>query len=174
MSKLDARSDSKPSNIRNRTLHSISSERLDSGNDRWTWWMLTFGQFDNRKGATWHCIVGRNFGSFVTHGMIVSSACYGLFADSKFRNKAFHILLSRPLCNLTVQDSVRWMNLGRKDISVESKVMGVRRNLCLFAFCFWSSLIHGNEGRKVYVMRPKDIQASHHLLWLCWDLTSRI
>jgi len=25
-------------------------------------------QFDNRKGATWHCIVGRNFGSFVTHG----------------------------------------------------------------------------------------------------------
>ncbi|PGH12929.1 dynein light chain, cytoplasmic [Polytolypa hystricis UAMH7299] len=25
-------------------------------------------EFDNRKGATWHCIVGRNFGSFVTHG----------------------------------------------------------------------------------------------------------
>lgn len=25
-------------------------------------------QFDERKGATWHCIVGRNFGSFVTHG----------------------------------------------------------------------------------------------------------
>lgn len=25
-------------------------------------------QFDERKGPTWHCIVGRNFGSFVTHG----------------------------------------------------------------------------------------------------------
>ncbi|PGH14212.1 dynein light chain, cytoplasmic [Helicocarpus griseus UAMH5409] len=25
-------------------------------------------EFDLRKGATWHCIVGRNFGSFVTHG----------------------------------------------------------------------------------------------------------
>ncbi|XTI86606.1 dynein light chain, cytoplasmic [Cenococcum geophilum] len=25
-------------------------------------------EFDSRKGATWHCIVGRNFGSFVTHG----------------------------------------------------------------------------------------------------------
>lgn len=25
-------------------------------------------KFDSRKGATWHCIVGRNFGSFVTHG----------------------------------------------------------------------------------------------------------
>ncbi|RMZ76393.1 hypothetical protein DV737_g4866, partial [Chaetothyriales sp. CBS 132003] len=24
-------------------------------------------EFDGRKGATWHCIVGRNFGSFVTH-----------------------------------------------------------------------------------------------------------
>jgi len=24
-------------------------------------------EFDKRKGATWHCIVGRNFGSFVTH-----------------------------------------------------------------------------------------------------------
>ena len=29
---------------------------------------LTLQQFDERKGATWHCIVGRNFGSFVTHG----------------------------------------------------------------------------------------------------------
>ena len=25
-------------------------------------------EFDSRFGATWHCIVGRNFGSFVTHG----------------------------------------------------------------------------------------------------------
>lgn len=23
--------------------------------------------FDEKKGPTWHCIVGRNFGSFVTH-----------------------------------------------------------------------------------------------------------
>ena len=26
--------------------------------------------FDDRKGPTWHCIVGRNFGSFVTHGTL--------------------------------------------------------------------------------------------------------
>jgi len=25
-------------------------------------------EFDKRYGATWHCIVGRNFGSYVTHG----------------------------------------------------------------------------------------------------------
>ncbi|KAJ5712913.1 uncharacterized protein N7483_010094 [Penicillium malachiteum] len=24
-------------------------------------------EFDSRRGATWHCVVGRNFGSFVTH-----------------------------------------------------------------------------------------------------------
>ncbi|KAF8417256.1 hypothetical protein EV426DRAFT_540546, partial [Tirmania nivea] len=24
-------------------------------------------EFDSRHGSTWHCIVGRNFGSFVTH-----------------------------------------------------------------------------------------------------------
>jgi len=24
-------------------------------------------QFDNRYSASWHCIVGRNFGSYVTH-----------------------------------------------------------------------------------------------------------
>jgi len=29
-------------------------------------------QFDERKGVTWHCIVGRNFGSFVTHGKVAS------------------------------------------------------------------------------------------------------
>jgi hypothetical protein len=34
---------------------------------------LTPTQFDSRKGATWHCIVGRNFGSFVTHGSLMVS-----------------------------------------------------------------------------------------------------
>ena len=29
-------------------------------------------EFDSRKGATWHCIVGRNFGSFVTHGKLAT------------------------------------------------------------------------------------------------------
>jgi len=26
-------------------------------------------EFDKRHGATWHVVVGRNFGSYVTHGM---------------------------------------------------------------------------------------------------------
>ncbi|CAO3619530.1 unnamed protein product [Cunninghamella echinulata] len=25
-------------------------------------------EFDKKYGPTWHCVVGRNFGSFVTHG----------------------------------------------------------------------------------------------------------
>ena len=32
--------------------------------------------FDARYGATWHCIVGRNFGSFVTHGMSNLPDCF--------------------------------------------------------------------------------------------------
>ncbi|KAI9779072.1 MAG: Dynein light chain [Geoglossum umbratile] len=35
-------------------------------------------EFDSRKGATWHCIVGRNFGSFVTHGISPLIADYEL------------------------------------------------------------------------------------------------
>lgn len=27
-------------------------------------------EFDSRYGTTWHCIVGRNYGSYVTHGML--------------------------------------------------------------------------------------------------------
>lgn len=50
-----------------RTLHTTSSELYNicivSKRS-----LLTRSQFDERKGATWHCIVGRNFGSFVTHG----------------------------------------------------------------------------------------------------------
>ncbi|KAK3115603.1 Dynein light chain [Teratosphaeriaceae sp. CCFEE 6253] len=42
-----------------RTVGLRSLERQIQGTDT--------KQFDERKGATWHCIVGRNFGSFVTH-----------------------------------------------------------------------------------------------------------
>ncbi|KAG6999449.1 dynein light chain [Physcia stellaris] len=31
-------------------------------------------EFDSRAGATWHCIVGRNFGSFVTHVRLLAGA----------------------------------------------------------------------------------------------------
>ena len=30
-------------------------------------------EFDKKYGVTWHCIVGRNFGSYVTHGMFIFS-----------------------------------------------------------------------------------------------------
>lgn len=30
-------------------------------------------EFDKRYGTTWHCIVGKNFGSYVTHGMSICS-----------------------------------------------------------------------------------------------------
>lgn len=44
--------------------------------------VLTLIQFDNRKGATWHCIVGRNFGSFVTHGRSNDHPSFAASANS--------------------------------------------------------------------------------------------
>lgn len=33
------------------------------------WWLMFFAlqEFDKKYNPTWHCIVGRNFGSYVTH-----------------------------------------------------------------------------------------------------------
>lgn len=30
-------------------------------------------EFDRRFGTTWHCIVGRNYGSYVTHGTLLAN-----------------------------------------------------------------------------------------------------
>jgi len=32
-------------------------------------------EFDRRHGATWHVVVGKNFGSYVTHGMCFTMNC---------------------------------------------------------------------------------------------------
>lgn len=42
--------------------------------------LIFMSQFDSKKGATWHCIVGRNFGSFVTHG---KDMVYRVAADTE-------------------------------------------------------------------------------------------
>ena len=77
------------------------------------------------KGPTWHCIVGRNFGSFVTHGMLLrlSQPCYTsrlcralrpsstksklqIQLTSRPRNKALHIFLPRTLRHPSLQDPI--------------------------------------------------------------------
>jgi Dynein light chain type 1 len=70
---------------------------------------LTLSQFDERRGATWHCIVGRNFGSFVTHGKFPRCSCYLviiLCADMKSRNETLHLFLPGSLCHSTFQDPI--------------------------------------------------------------------
>ena len=44
-------------------------------------------QFDAKKGATWHCIVGRNFGSFVTHGMTAVANIWMADADTDLQQR---------------------------------------------------------------------------------------
>ena len=46
-------------------------------------------EFDSRYGATWHCIVGRNFGSFVTHGMSQRKGMIGDPANVQAETKHF-------------------------------------------------------------------------------------
>ncbi|OIW26115.1 dynein light chain [Coniochaeta ligniaria NRRL 30616] len=43
----------------------MQSEAIEVAQDAMA--KFTIEKFDERKGPTWHCIVGRNFGSFVTH-----------------------------------------------------------------------------------------------------------
>ena len=96
-----------------RTSPSTSRRRQVCTDNTPTHQPLTCTQFDSRKGATWHCIVGRNFGSFVTHGKsghdTLSNAPH---ANIPRRNQALHLLLPGPLRNPALQDSVSNMNDG--------------------------------------------------------------
>jgi hypothetical protein len=61
--------------IRYRTLHTTSRRRFAYTIRSMLGERLMVIQFDERKGVTWHCIVGRNFGSFVTHGKVLLKGC---------------------------------------------------------------------------------------------------
>lgn len=55
-------------------------------------------EFDRRHGPTWHVVVGKNFGSYVTHGLhpVLSLLEVELPDDVlNRRNKTFHLLLHR-------------------------------------------------------------------------------
>lgn len=119
-SSLSRRCDPNSSNIDlhithtpSRTSPSTSRRRQVCTDNTPTHQPLTCTQFDSRKGATWHCIVGRNFGSFVTHGKsghdTLSNAPH---ANIPRRNQALHLLLPGPLRNPALQDSVSNMNDG--------------------------------------------------------------
>lgn len=67
------------------TVHQATGQRLTSPA------RLTdshLDQFDDRKGATWHCIVGRNFGSYVTHGMLNFSIQLAAVAHFTFQKRS--------------------------------------------------------------------------------------
>lgn len=57
-------------------------------------------------GPTWHCVVGRNFGSFVTHGKLFYQRQQQkklIIFFSVSRIQAFYLLLSRSNCHSFVQ-----------------------------------------------------------------------
>ena len=55
-------------------------------------------EFDRRHGPTWHVVVGKNFGSYVTHGSCQDPLASGFGSDTSDpirRNKTFYLLLHR-------------------------------------------------------------------------------
>ena len=65
-------------------------------------------QFDSRKGATWHCVVVRNFGSFVTHGEFWTryTNLKGCANCLYCRDETLHLLLPRTLRHPPLQDAI--------------------------------------------------------------------
>ncbi len=55
-------------------------------------------EFDRRHGPTWHVVVGKNFGSYVTHGTCLSQL-YIQVKQIFCRNQTFHLLLRRFSCH---------------------------------------------------------------------------
>lgn len=60
--------------------------------------------FDELYGPAWHCVVGRSYGSFVTHGMLtLYKICSNLYLH---REGKLHLLLCGPLGYHAVQDRI--------------------------------------------------------------------
>ena len=62
-------------------------------------------EFDRRHGPTWHVVVGKNFGSYVTHGKLwPHGRRVDLFTNSPItRNQTFHLLLHRFACDFDLE-----------------------------------------------------------------------
>jgi len=82
-------------------------------------------EFDKKFGTTWHCVVGRNFGSYVTHGtslhpVLPPGAGLQLRADTDGRNASFHLFLYWPdrVPFVQVWVMLPWMEFG--DLALRS------------------------------------------------------
>jgi dynein light chain LC8-type len=73
-------------------------------------------EFDKKFGPTWHVVVGKNFGSYVTHGLlftlpvVCSLVRYANIDHAICRNEALYLLLHFEHCvpRLEVVDDVRF------------------------------------------------------------------
>jgi dynein light chain LC8-type len=79
---------------------------------------------DKKHGATWHVVVGKNFGSYVTHGEFFSITRFLHHLDLTYidivsrRNPPFHLLLCGPACYSHLEVIDRW--------GVDRRTRGVR------------------------------------------------
>ncbi len=81
-------------------------------------------QFDSRKGATWHCVVGRNFGSFVTHGNChrTNDSGHKAYADS-FQKQSIlftSISVTAPSCS-SRHNKLQWISDPYTTVRTENR-----------------------------------------------------
>ena len=58
-------------------------------------------EFDKRHGPTWHVVVGKNFGSYVTHGEL--SVCFSPDASKRVQFSPFRVILCHLASTLTTR-----------------------------------------------------------------------
>ena len=69
-------------------------------------------EFDKRHGATWHVVVGKNFGSYVTHGTPFI-ACY------ENRNKPCHLVVQKRSISSTFTSALSLFSSGSHNLTYE-------------------------------------------------------
>ena len=69
-------------------------------------------EFDKRHGATWHVVVGKNFGSYVTHGTPFV-ACH------ENRNKPCHLVVQKRSISSTFTSALSLFSSGSHNLTDE-------------------------------------------------------
>lgn len=116
-------------------------------------------QFDSRKGATWHCVVGRNFGSFVTHGELGGHSQTPVQGDDALlilgRNETFYLLLSGTLRYPPFQDSI-----DRDDGSF----------FVIDIFVYHAEVLYDKDGRnwRASILGRHGWEVAHGATWYIW------
>ena len=115
-------------------------------------------EFDRKHGPTWHVVVGKNFGSYVTHGAYAPfTSCRTMLTAC--RNETFHLLLRRlPRDSyLEVIEDARQLDgrYAQRDTTLPSKFIRPSTYFILLSCCCLDrSLLDYDDHHGLYPSHP--------------------